>query len=497
MRERLRDWLLFPKNTAKLASILLLPLLVALGLLISILVRWEQKSLEDIQTAGLADVGRAFYQHIMATRLWSGGHGGIYLEIPARPPAGPAQTDPGVNVLSIMGKSYAKVNPNVITKSVMEIISLRGGYQFHITSLNSFDPANRPDEWEEEALRLFGKGEAEATTIATNPGGARSFRYMAPLALDESCLKCHQRAGYKFADIRGGISITIPMSYSDSLYARQMKRTALSYATIGMIVIAFMMLLVWYFSGRISAGFNIKLQQEDALRRLNEQLSRVTARDRKIIENIRDGMAVIDANGRVEIANPVFLRAAGLGEGDVVGRHVDDFPRDGMAGRIISPYHESGFVPPSGVSVLSARSMFLADPVEIAINDRDFTVSSIFVADEERGGLFCELRILHDSTREKLKAAMEVSAAAAHEIRQPLAILLNIKDLVSDKIGRGECPDEELRVLEEQIARVDDIISRMLSVTAYKTRRYAEDMRIFDLETGGESPVCGDLETGG
>jgi len=452
-------------------------------LLIVTLARWQKKSLDEIQMSGLIEVGRAFYQHIMSTTIWTRGHGGIYVEVPALTAGAPGQTDPGLHGVSIMGKKYQKVRPNFVAKGVAEIINKRGAYYFHITSLNPASPENMPDPWEQEALKEFEKGVPETSGIL-ELDEARMFRYMAPLALNESCLKCHQWGGYKLADLRGGISITIPMDYSDSLYARQMKRTALSFASIGVIAILFLMALVWYFSGRISSGFNLTIQQQEKLHRLNTRLSALVARDRKILENIGDGMAVISADGTIEIANRVFLSATGLKESDIVGKRVASFTGDSVVAQILVPYENGdGMQAPVQVDegrFLEYRMNRLAESNEVRIGERTYTASSIFVVDEEGGGYFCELRILHDATRERLKAAMELSGSAAHEIRQPLAILLSVKELVRSRVEQNEDPSEELDILDNQIERVNSIISKMLTVTTYKTRRYADDMQIFD-----------------
>ena len=81
---------------------------------------------------------------------------------------------------------------------------------------------------------------------------------------------------------------------------------------------------------------------------------------------------------------------------------------------------------------------------------------------------------------------MEVSGAAAHEIRQPLAILMSLKDLIRGKAAEKQDVSEELTVLDEQVERVNDIIGRMLSITTYRTKRYADDMKIIDFFTEGE-----------
>jgi len=499
MSERIRDWLLFPKSRGKLTLILVLPLLLLLALLIATLVRWQKKSLDEIQISGLTEVGRAFYQHIMATTLWTRGHGGIYIEVPELTPGGPAQHDPGLQGVSVLGKRYRKLNPNFVTREIIDIVNRRGGYQFHVTSLNPSSPGAKPDPWEEQALRSFQKGVPEAVAVVEHDG-VRAFRYMAPLALNDSCLRCHQWGGYKRDDVRGGLSITIPMGYSDSLYARQMKRTALSFASIGVAAIAFLIALVGYFSNRISAGYNMTLEQQEKLQRLNAQLSEILARDKKILENVADGMVIIDRDGTIETANNVFLRVVGLESSEVVGRHVDDFPADGLAALVLASNprgggDDRGEPPPDSPpgAFLAVRKERVRDSVEVELNDRTYTASSVFVVDAEKGGFVCELRLLHDATREKLKAAMEISGSAAHEIRQPLAILLSVKELIRDKIEKGEKPVEELDVLHDQIERVNKIIARMVAVSTYRTRRYADEMRIFDLE-GPDGGTAGDGE---
>lgn len=43
--------------------------------------------------------------------------------------------------------------------------------------------------------------------IGNNP----VFRFIKPLITEESCLKCHAKQGYKLGDVRGAISIFIPI----------------------------------------------------------------------------------------------------------------------------------------------------------------------------------------------------------------------------------------------------------------------------------------------
>lgn len=81
----------------------------------------------------------------------------------------------------------------------------------------------------------------------------------------------------------------------------------------------------------------------------------------------------------------------------------------------------------------------------------------------------------------RLRALIELAGATAHEMRQPLAIIIGFSDLLSDKIERGENTEEDIKIIKEQCFRMDDIIKKMLNITHYKTIRYTDGVRILDL----------------
>ena len=82
---------------------------------------------------------------------------------------------------------------------------------FHITSLKPLNPNNQPDDKERAALTAFENGVPEFAW-EQDIGGLAHYRYMASLKVEESCLNCHAKQGYREGDIRGGISISFQMS---------------------------------------------------------------------------------------------------------------------------------------------------------------------------------------------------------------------------------------------------------------------------------------------
>ncbi|RMG05564.1 MAG: hypothetical protein D6726_01055, partial [Nitrospirae bacterium] len=121
---------------------------------------------------------------------------------------------------------------------------------------------------------------------------------------------------------------------------------------------------------------------------------------------------------------------------------------------------------------------------EVPFNDHIFTVSEVVIKDEERDTVYGTLKILHDATREKLKATVELAGATAHEMRQPLSVLLTLLPMIREKQLRGEPLDEEFEVFESQCKRINEIITRMLNITHYRVKDYSGGKKIFDLSGG-------------
>lgn len=165
------------------------------------------------------ETARAFFQQIVITRAWNAGHGGVYVPVSDEVYPNPYLDDPLRDVVTDKGIKLTKLNPAYMTRQIAEITSRQNGIQFHITSLKPIRPRNKPTSWETEWLRSFEQGINERGEFV-DQGEKHVFRYMAPLIVEESCLKCHAKQGYKQGDIRGGISVTIP-------YLSEEKNTAL------------------------------------------------------------------------------------------------------------------------------------------------------------------------------------------------------------------------------------------------------------------------------
>lgn len=143
-------------------------------------------------------------------RKWAARHGGVYVPVSEHTPPNPYLMVPNRDITLPSGLSLTLVNPAYMTRQVNQMAAELHDGRSHITSLNPIRPGNRPDPWEAAGLRSFEKGVKEVSSVE-KIGDQDYMRLMHPFITEKDCLKCHAAQGYQEGDIRGGISISIPM----------------------------------------------------------------------------------------------------------------------------------------------------------------------------------------------------------------------------------------------------------------------------------------------
>lgn len=329
------------KNPFKLALFYALPFVVIVTALFLFLLFWERRNLDDEQREGLTSTAHALLQQVVVTRLWNAEHGGLYAKVTDRTQPNPYLEDPERDIVSRTGKRYTKINPAYMTRQIAELARSHLGYRFNITSLKPLNPSNLPDPWEENALRSFERG-ADRRLSSVQEDGKQVFRYMVPLRVEQACLECHAKQQYKAGDIRGGISVTIPMEESDRIYQAR----ARTYITAG-------------------AGLWLSIV--------------------------------------------VFILLA------------------------------------------------------------SYTLSRKVVRDMTR-----------DLELDRLKTAVELAGAAAHEIRQPLTALIAYFDIIKMKLEHDPELIQDLDMMISQCRRIDNIIAQMQNMNEYRSKTYLNDVTITD-----------------
>lgn len=173
------------------------------------------------------------YKQVLLTRQWASDHNGLFvLKRKGEEP------NPYLNLPVVtdgMGHTFYLRNPAMITRELSEYATRDGLGYFRVTSLQPVNPYNVPDSFEHSALHAFNKEGSFEIIDVTKTEAGRFVRFMAPLRVTKSCLGCHAQHGSQEGDIRGGLSITIPIDWADDL----IKKNIHSLVLIGILSVLF------------------------------------------------------------------------------------------------------------------------------------------------------------------------------------------------------------------------------------------------------------------
>jgi signal transduction histidine kinase len=177
---------------------------------------------------------RILYKQILLTRQWVSDHQGLFFIKTAGVGENPYLQ--GSSIRGEDGTVFVKRNPAMVTRELSEYAAKSGFCWFRITSLNPVNPENRPDDFERDAMIRFKDGLAELEAITDTPGG-RVQRYIAPVMVQESCLTCHAEHGYSVGDIRGALSISVPLAWADKVLKKN-NNTIIRYSLFSIFAVA-------------------------------------------------------------------------------------------------------------------------------------------------------------------------------------------------------------------------------------------------------------------
>ena len=156
-----------------------------------------------------ADQARMLAKQVLLTRKWVADHNGLFLLKSPGVEANAFLEDPEITDLS--GRHYVKRNPAMVTREISEYAASEGVARYRVTALRVINPLNEPDPWERKSLLAFAGSQVSEVIELENSNGRRMLRYISPLYMEASCLECHTERGNKVGDLRGGLSLTIPL----------------------------------------------------------------------------------------------------------------------------------------------------------------------------------------------------------------------------------------------------------------------------------------------
>jgi signal transduction histidine kinase len=234
---------------------------------------WSMIRIKNETLEGARIQAHISYVKDILYRRWNAMHGGVYVPVTKETQPNPYLSGiPERDITTPSGRRLTLINPAYMTRQVYELMKEDYGVRGHITSLNPIRPENSPDAWETEALRAFEGGKTEVSSIGKIEG-KEYFRLMHPFITEETCLKCHAEQGYLEGDVRGGISVSIPMEPLRAIENRHIRTIA---GVHGLLWVVGLGGISWSMR-RISQSEKERNQAEEGLRKMTDELARSNA----------------------------------------------------------------------------------------------------------------------------------------------------------------------------------------------------------------------------
>ena len=274
--------------------------LVAAGSLGWNLVQDRAESLRVARNIALTN-----FERDVLYRRWAAAHGGVY--VPVTPDTSPTPYLAHMrerDIVTPSGRRLTLINPAYMTRQIYELARESGLPQGHLTSLKPLRPQNAPDLWERKALEAFEQG-AEEVSEVVRFDGQPSMRLMRPFRIDSSCLTCHEEQGYKVGDIRGGISVSIPM-----------KPIMPNVSHTWSLILGHLALWMLGVVGIVLAGRQISLSAAEAMGAREAAAAATMAV--QTVDGMLDGVVITDLRGRITHINKALTEYFGWGR-EVVG----------------------------------------------------------------------------------------------------------------------------------------------------------------------------------
>lgn len=167
---------------------------------------------EEIKERALIEANTIF-EHNLAYRRWNTQSGGVYVKVNKDNQPNPYLVSPDRDLHTLEGEVLTLINPFRMTKLAYDLLQKQSPLAVinRTVSLSPLNPDNEPDEWERNALLLFEEKKLDNTSEITMINGEPYMRLLRTYMVETGCLKCHAFQGYKVGDIRGGMSIAVPM----------------------------------------------------------------------------------------------------------------------------------------------------------------------------------------------------------------------------------------------------------------------------------------------
>lgn len=254
------------------------------------------------------NVARAYLFSDNRYRRWNALYGGIYI------PSSSTFEEPSLpfdveepEIITPAGRTLRLIDHATMMDQVYK---LSGPDENILGELKSLDPISKRGEandWERKALQALESGRKEVGEIVEINNEKVVF-LMRPFIIEQPCLKCHERGGYKVGDIRGGLTVRIPLKQFGIANQQQLRMLWWGH-------------FLWWLLGLLGITISYLGMRSRILERQRAEaaLEKLRREQEQILSAAGEGIYGVDSNGITTFVNPAAAKMLGWKPEELIG----------------------------------------------------------------------------------------------------------------------------------------------------------------------------------
>ena len=208
---------------------------------------------------------------------------------------------------------------------------------------------------------------------------------------------------------------------------------------------------------------------------------------RSLIESMHDGVCMVNRDFQIVLANQSLLNHLSDGTDEVLGKKCYEVLQNSS-----KPCEGKNHPCPTR-EVLETGKPASVNHSHISRNgDVVFEEMNAYPIFSEEGDITHVVEVVRDITerkkmeeqilkQEKLSVLIEMAGATAHELNQPLTVMLPMLEQALSKVSEHNSLFKDLNVIQKQCMRMADLVRKISEITTYKTKPYVGDIQIIDI----------------